>query len=350
MKHPGRVIGIIVLAVFITATAIKLKGKLSPKQTRRVSTPNVLVETPLTQPVSNALQFTGDVQPLRSVGIYARVGGNLERVLVQVGDRVRTDQLLAQIDTSELHQTSVQAFATYQNNKVLFERKQELAEKSLLSSQELDNAKAAMEVSLSTYESARLRLNFASITAPFSGIITERLFDPGALINANNAVLFKLIDIEAVKVNADVQEKDVPKVKKGTAANLIVDAYPNVKFEGVLKRLSESLDLKTRTMMVEIEIPNSDGRLKPGMFGTVMIVLDTHEAALTAPTNILLKDTDGYFVWVVRDGKSWKQRVEIGWDQGNRTEILAGLTASDTLVTMGAQLLRDGNGVNISHR
>lgn len=350
MKHSGRIVGFIVLAVFVLAAGYKLKEKLAPKQSRPTINPNVLVETPRSETIRSTLQLTGDILPERAVGIYARVGGNLERILVQVGDRVRAGQLLAQIDTSELHQNSVQAFATYQNNKILYERKQELAAKNLISSQEIDNARAAMEVSLATYESARLRLSFASITAPFGGIITDRYFDTGALVNANNALLFKLIDIETVKVVVDVQEKDVPKVRKGIPALISLDAYPGEVFEGVLKRLSESLDVKTRTMSVEVEVPNHDNRLKPGMFGTVMIVLDSHPEALTTPARILLKDSAGYYLWVIRNGKAVRQRVEVGWSQNDRTEILSGLSLADSVVTLGAQLLREGGSVNISHR
>ncbi len=350
MKHPGRVIGLILLAVFVTFAVVKLKAGFTPKQMRRASIPNVHVETPHIETIKSTLEFTGDIDPNRKVGIFARVGGNLENVLVQVGDWVQTGQLLAQIDTTEIYQELILFSATYHNIKTILDRNQELAAKNLISTQELDNSRASMEIAQANYEASKLRMRHTSITAPFNGIITERFFDPGALVNANNAVLFTLVDFQTVKVMVDVLEKDIPKIRKGAQAFLTVDAYPGDVFEGVLKRFSESLDVRTRTMNVEVDVPNHDHRLKPGMFGTVHVVLDTHPNAITIPSSIILKDAVGYFLWVVHDGKSLRKNVDVGWNQNERTEILAGLSIKDSIITVGTQSLRDSGSVNISQR
>lgn len=350
MKSPGRIIGLILLTIFTTAVVIKLKQNSVPKSQRREQNLNVIVETPRIATVSNQLHFTGDVQPNRKVGIYARVSGTLERNLVQVGDRVSSGQLLAQIDTTELTQTVLLTSAAYKNSRAVFERSRELAAKNLISAQEFDLAKASMEASQANYESARLRLGYASITAPFSGVITERFFDAGALINANNAILFTLVDMETVKVTVDVLERDVPKIERGAKAILTVDAYPEKSFEGILKRISEAVDPKTRTMAVEIDVPNPDRMLKPGMFGEVNIILDVHPEALTVPSKILLKSGNGEYLWLARNGKSVRQPVTTGWIENDRTEILSGIGITDSIITVGFHSLHEGGKINISQR
>jgi RND family efflux transporter MFP subunit len=350
MRKPSRIVIVLILIILVGTVAARLLRSNNPKDTRRQTSPNVLVETPQIESVQQTLNFTGDVLPVSQVGIFAKVGGSLENVLVQVGDWVHSGQLLAQIDTTELYQAVIQSAATFQNARVTLERDSGLAAKNLISKQEFDNALATMQVARATFESAKLRLGYASIQAPFSGIITKRNLDPGALVNANNAVLFTLMDFDTVKVMVEVLEKDVPKVKKGVEAKIAVDAYPGETFSGVLKRLAESVDLDTRTMVVEVDALNRDHRLKPGMFATVTIILDTHPEALTIPSTTILKDEGGYYVWSISHGVSTKRRIEVGTEQKNRTEVTSGIALSDSIATVGIQLLREGGKVNVSSR
>ena len=341
MKKPSHWIALIAALVFIAAAVWKITSSKPSAEMRRQNMPLVKVEPPRTETVSYTLSFTGDIQPLRQAGIYARVGGVLERVYVDAGSPVREGGLLAQIDTTELAQQRLQAAATRQNAEVVCSRTRELAAQNLISRQELDNAQTALDVAQATYESVCLRFGYAAIAAPFSGVITRRYFDPGALVTANNTLLFSLASFDTVKVIINVLEHDVPRVSPGMNARLTADAYPGKSFEGAIRRLSEAVDLDTRTMPVEVDVSNPDRQLKPGMFGTVAITLDEHPNALTIPTRSLLKDEQGWFVWVVRGATAVRMPVSVGAEVGDRTEVTSGLTLADSVVTAGIQLVRD---------
>ena len=147
-------------------------------------------------------------------GIFSKVSGNLESIYTDMGSNVFSGQLLATIDSTELYQQFQQTNATYQNARMTFDRVQQLIDKNLASKQDLDNADAAMKVAKANYEAAATRLSYARIIAPFSGIITKRFLDPGALVAANNATLFTLMNLDRIKIIVNVPEKDVQFIYK----------------------------------------------------------------------------------------------------------------------------------------
>ncbi len=128
---------------------------------------------------------------------------------------------------------------------------------------------------------------------------------------------------------------------------MTVDAYPGKEFLGTVRRFSEAVDLSTRTMPVEVDIQNPDHLLKPGMFATVTIIVDEHRNAVTVPTQALLKDERGYFLFVVTEDIAHRRDVSLGIEQSGRTEILTGLMPSDTIISTGQQFVRDGVQVRI---
>jgi len=348
VKKPSRIIGLLLVLALVGYTGFKISKSGKPQNTRRAQTPTVKVETPKVEDVIQSLSYTGDVLPNKQVGIYSKVNGALESISAEVGDIVRSGQVLARIDTTELSQQALQTFATYQNTKAAFSRAQALTNSNVLSKQEFDNTEAANAVAKSAFESARLRMDYAMIRAPFDGVITKRFLDAGALVNANSGLLLNLMDYNVVKIRAEVSEKETPMIQKGTEASVVVDAYPGVVFTGKVARRSEAIDLNTRTMSVEIEVPNRDHRLKPGMFATATILLDRRMSALTLPSNVIQKDADGYYVWRVSSGESQKLRTVIGTEQGQRTEIRSGIAIGDSIVTLGIQSLREGGKVIVS--
>lgn len=190
-------------------------------------------------------------------------------------------------------------------------------------------------------------MNYARITAPFSGYITKRYVDPGALISADNTMLFTLMDLATVKVTINVLEKDTPIIPRLKEATIVADALPDMKFEGKIARYSQAIDLATRTMAVEIDIPNRDRLLKPGMFVTTTLIISAHPDAITVPTAAVLKDAQGSYVFVVRDNVATRIAVQIGIEQDNRIEIVSGLSGTEDIITTGQQLVRDGAQVKV---
>jgi len=315
--------------------------------TRRQNIPVVKTEKALRQTVMEDLLYTADVVAIQQAGIYPKVSGTLDRVYVDMGSAVRRGQLLALIDTTELSQTRAQAAATEQNARLQYRRTKDLYDQRLVAAQDLENAEAAMKVALATLDVATTRLNYARITAPFPGTITRRFLDPGAVVSALTSTLFTLMDLERMKIFISVLEQDIPRVSAGLRASITVDAFPGKKFTGEVSKFAQAVDLATRTMAVEIDIPNPGHLLAPGMFATVSLNVGSHKDALTLPTQAILKDDQGLFVYVARQDTARRVRISPGGEQNSRTEILSGLEGTEDVITTGQQFLRNNGPVAV---
>jgi RND family efflux transporter MFP subunit len=340
---PGALIVMIALGLLYLNNRQK-----SQSNAPRINIPLVKMSHPQRATVTRSLQFTGDVLPYSQAGIFSKVGGTLEQMFVDMGTPVHQGQLLALIDTTELYQQAQQAAATCQNTKSIFDRARELFDRKLASQQDRDNAAAAAEIAAANFKLASTRLAYARITAPFSGTITRRFLDPGALVAAGTSTLFTLMDQERVKVIINVLEKDIPLVAPGKTATVTVDAYPGREFNGEITRLSQAVDIGTRTMAVEVDVPNADRTLKPGMFAKVLFVVERHEEALTLPLTAILKDDQGAFVFTASSAVAQKVRLKTGIEQDSTVEIVSGLAdTSITVITTGQQFVKDGGAIKI---
>ncbi len=283
---------------------------------------------------------------MRQAGIFAKVSGNLEETYVEMGTAVRQGQRLALIDTTELYLQYQEAAATCQNAGLAFDRAQELYNRSLGSKQDQDNAEAAFKIAQANRDLAAMKLGYARITAPFSGIITRRFLDPGALVTASSSTLFTLMDLDSVKVILNILEKDIPRVAQGKSAAIVADAFPDRKFWGRVTRFSEAVDRSTRTMAVEIDIPNPERLLRPGMFASITLIVEEHENALTVPTPAVLKDGQGNYLYMVSADTARKTRVTTGIEQDSLIEILSGIADTTIqVITTGQQFVKDGGPV-----
>ncbi len=337
----------LIVLVLIVVAAIKIIARKTPPDTRRQMSALVRVEKPQRQDIQQTVLLTGDVFPIQQAQIFSKVYGNLDRVYVSMGDYVREGQLLALIDTTELAEQSQQADATFRNTKANYERFKDLFGRSLASKQDLDNAETAMRVAEANHNVALTRLGYARITAPFAGFVTRRYLDAGAQITANNVTLFTLMDLSTVKIIAYVLEKDVPVVNVGVKATISVDAIPDKVFTGAITRLSQAVDPATRTMAIEIDVPNPDRILKPGMFAAISLSVGERPDAITVPSQALLKDDKGQFVYVADSTTARRRAVTAGSEQQSRTEIVSGLTGDENVITTGQQFIKDGGSVAI---
>jgi len=344
LKYVAAGIIILTLAGIVT---YKIASGDSSTEARRQNVPLVKLEKPLRETVTYKLQFTGDMAAIQQANIFSKVSGNLEHVYVNMGSRVRKGQLLAMIDTTELHQQFQQAAAAFTNARLTYERTKELFEQNLVAKQDLDNAESAMRIAEANFETARTRLGYASIKAPFAGFITKRYFDPGVYITPNNATLFTLMDLDSIKVIINVLEKDIPLVTKGKKALISVDAFPDHEFYGTVTRYANAVDLSTRTMQVEIDIPNKGNILKPGMFASVVLVVDEHHDVLTVPTQALLKDDKGYYIFALDNNTVRRISVNPGVEQNARTEIVSGLQGTENVITTGQQFVKEGGPASV---
>jgi RND family efflux transporter MFP subunit len=339
---------IFIIAVAVVVVAVFRISRRDPQTNTGVRMPTLVkVEMPKRQTIIRNLALTGDILPIRQAQVFARVYGNLQSVDANIGDYVSADQILARIDTTELLQRYLQAEAGYQNTLGVYNRAKLLMDQNLISKQDFDDAETNMEIAKENFENARTQLDYAKIMAPFPGFITRRYLDPGVLVTSTNAILFTLADLDTIKVIVNVLEKDVPSVTDGMRAVVTVDALPGREFTGAVTRMGETLDLDTRTMPVEIDISNKDHLLKPGMFAVVSIIISSEDNALTLPTQALLKDAKGYYVFSADKGVARRLDVTLGSEQDSRTEILSGVSETDSVITTGQQFIRDGGPITI---
>jgi membrane fusion protein (multidrug efflux system) len=347
MKKNSKYAVVVLLLATAGIVAYRIIAGNTATDAKKLNVPLVKIESPQRETVNYRLQFSGDMLAVSQANIFSKVSGNLERVYVDMGARVRRDQPLALIDTTELRQQYQQAAATYENARINYQRTKELSEQNLVAKQDIDNAEASMKVARANYELAATRLGYANITAPFAGYITRRYLDPGALVTPNNTTLFMLMDLDAMKVIVNVLEKDIPLIKLGKKATVTVDAFPGKEFSGMVTRFSQAVDLSTRTMAVEIDVPNAEHLLKPGMFANVTLVVDEHPNALTVPTQAVLKDDAGNFLYIASNDTARRVPVKIGAEQNGRTEILSGLTGSESVITTGQQFVKADGPISI---
>ncbi len=347
MKTKTRIIVFLIPLIIIAIAVLKITQSNAKGEVRHQNIPLVKIEPARVETVVKSLQLTGDILPIQQAQVFAKVYGNLEAVYVNMGDFVKSNQLLAQIDTTVLAQQYNQALANYQKAQDDFNRTKTLRDKNLVAQQDLDYATTALKVAQSNYDASRTQLDYARITAPFSGFITRRFFDPGAVLTSSNATLFNLMDLDRVKVFVNVLEKDVPLIKIGEEAVVKVDAFPGREFSGTVVRQSEAVDPNTRTMAVEVDISNHNYALKPGMFAAVSVIINKQENALTVPTQAIQQDASGSYLFVADSSTARRRDIKIGSEHDSRTEILSGLEKNDNIIVVGQQFARDGGPVKI---
>src|SRR5574338_929446 len=208
-----------------------------------------------------------------------------------------------------------------------------------------------MEVALAQ---AQTNLAYSYIRAPFAGYVAERNLDLGAYVTgaatANSTTsrgIVSLHDIETVRTLIEVVEKDVPLVRIGQRAEIRAEAYPNRIFEGTVTRVVQALNRATRTMTVEVDLPNKDHLLKGGMFARVEVLVGTHPRAIQIPLDAVSRLEEFQYVYVVKDGKAHQVPVELGIRVENRIEVLKGLNGDEQLIVSGKDLVSEGAPVQV---
>ncbi len=251
------------------------------------------------------------------------------------------DDAKAQVVSAQAGVDSARAQITQAEAQVEAARQQEGAAASQVRTQQAQAASQAAAL-----QNARLSVANATIVAPWSGVVISRTLDTGAYVTPGTSTpILTIADLDNLDVVVNVTEADLSAVHRGDRAKIHVDAFPDRTFEGVVTRLAGGVDPATRTMQVEIDVPNAGHVLRPGMYATVQLAAGT-QRALVVPLSSLVTVGGRQFVWVVTDGKVSQQLVTVGRATGDVVEITGGgLTEQDVIVVRGADLVRDGQPV-----
>lgn len=368
-SHRLRIV-VVLLLVLLLAGALSLGRRISERkalaaETEKLALTTVAVVKPSAEPASDELVLPAQLQAYVESPIYSRTNGYLLHWYKDIGTHVKKGDLLADIDTPEVDQELSQAksardqiAAQQELAKTSAERWANLRKTDSVSQQEADqeiNAYKQSQANLAAADANVRRLqqmeSFKHIYAPFSGVITQRNTDTGALINAGSSGqkgLFNLAQVDPLRVYVSVPQTYSPSIRQGTAAYIQLEEYPGQKFGGKIVRTADAIDPATRTLLTEVDVDNRDGRLLPGAYAQVHFAVPVQTVRMAIPVNALLFRPEGPRVAVVGpDQKIQLKAIIIGRDFGTRLEILGGLDSNDSIVVNPPDSLEEGQQVRV---
>ncbi len=373
--HPARRWWVAIL-VFAAVAALVVSGILPRIQarnalaveTKEMAIPTVTVVRPKPNAPSKEVILPANVQAYIDAPIYARTNGYLKKWYADIGARVTAGQLLAEIETPEVDQQLRQARAdlgTSEANlslaKITADRYVGLLKTDSVSKQDTDNAEAnfaAQKATVQAMEANVKRLeqlqSFEKIYAPFTGVITARRTDIGALIDSGSsggarAELFHIAQPDRLRVYVNVPQVYSQAAKPGLTADLILSEFPGRRFQGTLVRTADAIDTNTRTLLVEIAVNNPTGTLLSGAYAEVHLKLPGATTSFTLPVTTLLFRSEGLRIVTVDDSQHAElMPITVGRDYGSEIEIVAGLNGNESVIANPPDSILSGQEVRIA--
>jgi RND family efflux transporter MFP subunit len=377
------VVGLVVLAGALAAgylprrderAALEESTKVAGQGLMRVE-----VVAPKEGSSDRAIELPGSVQPLEETIVYARANGYVRKWFVDIGDKVKDGQLLAEIDTPELDQeldqaraqlqqtqaSLIQAKASRELSRTNLERYKALIPSGVVSQADLDQKNAQSQVdeanvnvaqaNVSAQEANIRRLgqlkSFTKVTAPFGGTITTRMIETGSLVTAGNATpLYKIAAMDPARVFVQVPQDVAVGVRADVPATVTLREYPGRKFDGKVTRAAGELDPASRTMNTEVRVPNPKGEMIAGMYAEVALTLPSSHRVFSVPSTALLSDAKGSRVAVVdAESKVHLMPVVVERDTGATIEIASGIDGGVRVVKLANSELSEGKVVDVLH-
>jgi len=364
----------IAVVVVIGAVVYGLIARMAAERrleqvTKTDSIPTVNVTHPAVTGVSAEIALPGNTQAYIETPIYARTSGYLKQWFVDIGQHVTKGELMATIETPELDEQlqvsqanlkSAQADLALANTTS--DRYQNLLKSDSVSKQETDVAvsgaaarRAAVEAAEANVRRLQQLQSFEKVYAPFSGVVTERNTDIGALIDSGSPTasntakeLYRVAAIDKLRVYVAVPETYAPAIRDGDTVALTLDEYPGQQFTGKIARNSSAIDQASRTLNVEVDVDNTAGKLLPGAYVFAHFKIPEQVRLLSLPANALIFRAQGLQVGIVRGGHVHLHAVTIGKDNGASLEISTGVTADDEVVLDPSDSLAEGQPVQVA--
>ena len=296
----------------------------------------------------------GELGPFEAVALFARANGFVSRVLVDRGSKVKSGQLLLSIVAPELSAQRAEAEAKLVGDRSTFSRLHAAAQTpGAVSGHEVEVAEAAVRVDESRVQALRSVEQYLAVTAPFDGMITERNVHPGALVGPqggekSGAPMLRIEQVEKLRLTVAVPESLVGEIAEGAQVAFAVRAWPGEKFSGITKRVSHSIDTRTRTMSVELDVDNAAGRLAPGMFADVTWPVRKSTPSLFVPPSAIATSTEKTFLVRVKDGIVEQVPVQRGAAAGDLVEVFGDVHEGDLVARRASEELRPGARVTIT--
>ena len=326
----------------------------------------VQVTKPSVSPPVFDFSLPGSAEALSTATLYARINGYLKTRLVDIGDHVEAGQLVAEIDAPDIDAQLVQARAQLEQSRaaqgiaqVTYEREKRLLDQKVVSKQEYDTNEATLNQAIANVKAGEANVRnlsaqqgFEKIIAPFTGVITTRNLDSGALIasgGGSGVGIYTEVQEDILRVYINVPQAYIANINVGQDVDVSASEYPQKVFKGKVTRVADALDPTARTERVEIQLPSQEGKLVPGMYLSIRFHVQQNEPALMVPADTIDIRREGPRVGVVLpDNKVNYRPVKLGRDFGKTVEIVSGLQGTETLVVNPTTDLVEGMQVDIA--
>jgi membrane fusion protein, multidrug efflux system len=354
----GIVVMLLICAIaggLVLAHDASLRSQTSALEAEQEKGPLVLVTPASIAPSKRLLDVPCSTVGYDQTPVYAKLPGYMKTIYVDKGDRVKNGQLLAVLESPETDKQVADAGANYWLQKVTDDRNQRLVRAEVIPQQDADNTHSAMLQSYAAYLQLKATQSYEIIRAPFDGIVTARYVDPGTLIpeataatasaNASPNPLLLLATLRPMRVYAQVPQSIALFIRDGDNAVVTFTELPKRQFAGSVNRHAKMLTNDTRTMLVEVDLPNDDLALYPGMYGMIRFNIAAPEGVPMAPDDALVFEHGKTYVPIVRSGHLHLVEVVLGYDDGMNVEIKSGLSSDDLVAINLGQAVQDGEPV-----
>lgn len=297
--------------------------------------------------VSRTSTIAGILEPIRTVGVNAQLSGVLLSVQAEEGDRVREGQVLAELDVRELEAQLRSAEAALRLAESNFTRSDELFKQQIITAAEYERDRAALESARATKDQLVTRLGYARITAPTSGIITEKRVEAGDIVSGQTR-LFSVADVSTLVTRVQVSELEVTSLRVGDRVRLTVDALDGAAVDGRIRRIFPAADSATRLVPVEVSLSGTMlQHLRPGYTVRATFALDQRDDALLIPSRAISGPAGARAVFLVSGGRIVRRAVSVGPDIDGRSEVYDGLVEGDSVIVSGTSMLREGGAARV---
>lgn len=302
--------------------------------------PLVKLETVSIQAVDQTQEFTATVEANKVNNIAPSTPVRIDKILVEVGDRVRKGQKLVEMDIANLEQSKTQL----ENLQLEFNRIDELYKVGGTSKSAWDAQKTSLDIAKTAYKNLEENTRLLS---PIDGVVTARNYDDGDMYSATNPVI-TVEQITPVKLLINVSEAFYTKVKEGMDVDVKLDVYGDEQFKGKVSLIYPTIDPQTRTFTVEIKIPNADKRVRPGMFARVVLNFGTLDHVVVPDRAVIKQSGSGdRYIYVYNDGKVSYNKVQLGRRMDDKYEVISGVKDRDKVVVSGQNKLTNGAEVEV---
>jgi membrane fusion protein (multidrug efflux system) len=294
-----------------------------------------------------ALAAVGSLRSDETVILRPEVAGRVSEILFREGERVSKDAVLLKLDDSVQKADADRARANFTLSKTKHERAVDLRNKGFVSTQALDESENSVKVAKADAELMEARLSKTTIRAPFSGTIGLRQVSVGDYVKEGQD-LVNLESIDPLKVDFRVPELALSLLRDGQLLQITLDALPDKAYDGKVVAINPLIDANGRAVSIRAQVPNRDGKLRPGMFARVRLFTSDNRETIVVPEESLFPLGDDKYVYKVVDGKATRQKIDIGQRREGKVEVMAGLAPDDVVVTAGVIKLREGVAVTLA--